>query len=100
MSLTNEQECPVDGTQKNWTKRVYVKTDKDSISRMDDKRSTTATTTTNERLNSLCIKKHVLKGGINDFYRVKRKFQAQQMFQEHLINQVQVRFISKKDTRL
>ena len=29
------------------------------------------TTTTTERLNSLCIKRHVLKGGINDFYRVK-----------------------------
>ena len=31
------------------------------------------TTTTTERLNSLCIKRHVLKGGINDFYREKVK---------------------------
>ena len=62
----------------------------------------TTTTTTTERLNSLCIKRHVLKGGINDFYRVKseKKFQARQMLQEHLINQVQERFISKEDTRL
>ena len=60
------------------------------------------TTTTTERLNSLCIKRHVLKGGINDFYRVKseKKFQARQMLQEHLINQVQERLISKEDTRL
>ena len=64
--------------------------------------TTTTTTTTTERLNSLCIKRHVLKGGINDFYRVKseKKFQARQMLQEHLINQVQERFISKEDTRL
>ena len=64
--------------------------------------SSTTTTTTTERLNSLCIKRHVLKGGINDFYRVKseKKFQARQMLQEHLINQVQERFISKEDTRL
>ena len=39
MSLTNEQECPLDGTQKNWTQPVYVKTAQDLISKMDDKRS-------------------------------------------------------------
>ena len=39
LSLTNEQESPLDGTQKNWTQPVYVKTAKDLISRMDDKRS-------------------------------------------------------------
>ena len=26
LSLTNEQESPLDGTQKNWTQSVYVKT--------------------------------------------------------------------------
>ena len=36
MSLTNEQESPLDGTQKNWTQPVYVKTAQDLISRMDD----------------------------------------------------------------
>ena len=39
MSLTNEQESPLNGTQKNWTQPVYVKTAQDLISRMDDKRS-------------------------------------------------------------
>ena len=39
MSLTNGQESPLDGTQKNWTQPVYVKTAQDLISRMDDKRS-------------------------------------------------------------
>ena len=39
LSLTNEQESPLDGTQKNWTKPVYVKTAQDLISRKDDKRS-------------------------------------------------------------
>ena len=39
LSLTNEQESPLDGTQKNWTQPVYVKTAQDFISRMDDKRS-------------------------------------------------------------
>ena len=39
LSLTNEQESPLDGTQKNWTQPVYVKTAQDLISRMDDKRS-------------------------------------------------------------
>ena len=37
--LTNEQESPFDGTQKNWTQPVYVKTAQDLFSRMDDKRS-------------------------------------------------------------
>ena len=39
LSLKNEQESPLDGTQKNWTQPVYVKTAQDLISRMDDKRS-------------------------------------------------------------
>ena len=39
LSLTNEQEGPLNGTQKNWTQPVYVKTAQDLISRMDDKRS-------------------------------------------------------------
>ena len=39
LSLTNEQESPLDGTQKNWTQPVYVKTAQDLVSRMDDKRS-------------------------------------------------------------
>ena len=39
LSLRNEQESPLDGTQKTWTQPVYVKTAQDSISRMDDKRS-------------------------------------------------------------
>ena len=38
MSLTNEQESPLDETQKNWTQPVFVKTVQDMISRMDDKR--------------------------------------------------------------
>ena len=37
LSLTNEQESPLDGTQKNWTQPVYAKTAQDSVSRMDDK---------------------------------------------------------------
>ena len=40
LSLTNEQESPLDGTQKKWTQPVFVKTTQDLISRMDDKRST------------------------------------------------------------
>ena len=36
LSLTNEQESPLDGTQKNWTQPVFVKTAQDLISRMDD----------------------------------------------------------------
>ena len=39
LSLTNEQESPLDGTQKNWTQPVYVKTAQDLIPRMDSKRS-------------------------------------------------------------
>ena len=39
LSLTNEQESPLDGTQKKWTQPVFVKTAQDLISRMDDKRS-------------------------------------------------------------
>ena len=39
LSLTNEQESPVDGTQNNWTQPVFVKTAQDLISRMSDKRS-------------------------------------------------------------
>ena len=39
LSLTNEQERPLDGTQKNWTQPVFVKTAQDLTSRMDDKRS-------------------------------------------------------------
>ena len=38
-SLTNEQESPLNGTQKNCTQPVFVKTAQDLISRMDDKRS-------------------------------------------------------------
>ena len=36
LSLTNEQECPLDGTQKNWTKPVFVKSAQELIPRMDD----------------------------------------------------------------
>ena len=39
LSLTNEQESPLDGTQKNWTQPVFVKTAQGLISRMDDQRS-------------------------------------------------------------
>ena len=39
LSLTIEQESPLDGTQKNWTQPVFVKTAQELISRMDDKRS-------------------------------------------------------------
>ena len=39
MTLTNEQESPLDGTQKPWTQPVYVKTAQYLISRMGDKRS-------------------------------------------------------------
>ena len=39
LSLTNEQESPLDGTQKNWTQPVYIRTAQDLISRTDDKRS-------------------------------------------------------------
>ena len=39
LSLTNEQENPLDGTQKYWTQAVFVKSAQDLISRMDDKRS-------------------------------------------------------------
>ena len=38
-SLTNEQESPLDGTEKMWAQPVYVKTAQDLTSRMDDKRS-------------------------------------------------------------
>ena len=38
-SLTNEQERPLVGTQKNWTQLVDVQTAQDLISRMDEKRS-------------------------------------------------------------
>ena len=37
LSLTNEQESSLDGTQKNWTQPVFVKTYQEFISRMDDK---------------------------------------------------------------
>ena len=39
LSLTNEQESPLDETRKNWTQPVYIKTAQDLISRIDDKRS-------------------------------------------------------------
>ena len=39
LSLTNEQECPLDVTQKKWTQPVFVRTAQELISRMDDKRS-------------------------------------------------------------
>ena len=39
LSLTNEQESPLGGTQKNWTQPVVVKTAQKSNSRMDGKRS-------------------------------------------------------------
>ena len=39
LSLTNEQKSPLDGTQKNWTQPVFVKTAQEMISKMDDKRS-------------------------------------------------------------
>ena len=37
LSMTNEQRSPLDGTQKNWTQPVYVKTAQDLISRIDGK---------------------------------------------------------------
>ena len=39
LSLTNEQESPLDGIQKKWTQLVFVKTAHELNSRMDDKRS-------------------------------------------------------------
>ena len=39
LSLTTEQESPLDGTQNNWTQPVYVKTAQDMISRLDVRRS-------------------------------------------------------------
>ena len=39
VELTNEQENPLNGTQKNWTQPFYVKTAQDLISRMYDKLS-------------------------------------------------------------
>ena len=39
LSLTDEQESPLDGTQKNWTQPVYVKIAHDLIPRMNGKRS-------------------------------------------------------------
>ena len=39
LSLTNEQDSPLYGTQKKWTQPVFVKTAHELISRMDDKRS-------------------------------------------------------------
>ena len=39
LSLTNEQESPLDGTQKNWTQPVYVKTTQDLLPRMDSIRT-------------------------------------------------------------
>ena len=39
LNLKNEQNRPLDGTQKNGTQPVYVKTAQDLISRMDDNRS-------------------------------------------------------------
>ena len=39
LSLTNEQESRPDGTRKNWTQPVYVKSAQGLTSRMDDKRS-------------------------------------------------------------
>ena len=36
LSLTNEQESPLDGTQKNWTQPVYIRTAQDLISRTDE----------------------------------------------------------------
>ena len=37
LSLTNEQKSRLDGTQKNWTQPVFVKTGQELTSRMDDK---------------------------------------------------------------
>ena len=39
LSLMNERESPLEGTLKNWTQPVFVKTAQELISRMDDKRS-------------------------------------------------------------
>ena len=39
LSLTIEQESPLDGTNKNWTQPVLVKTAEDLIYRLYDKRS-------------------------------------------------------------
>ena len=41
MKLTNEQENPLNRTQKNWTQPVYVQIAQALISRMDDERSKT-----------------------------------------------------------
>ena len=38
LRLAKKQESPLDGTQKNWTQPVYVKTTEYLISEMDDKR--------------------------------------------------------------
>ena len=39
MERVNEQESPLDGTQKNWTQLVHVKTAHDLITGRNDKRS-------------------------------------------------------------
>ena len=39
LSLTNEQQSPLDGTQKNWTPPVFNKTAQELIFRMNGKRS-------------------------------------------------------------
>ena len=39
LKLTNEQQKPLDETQKNWTQPVFVKTSQALISRLDHKRS-------------------------------------------------------------
>ena len=39
LSLTNEQESPLDETSKNWPQPVFVKTAQELCSRMDDKHS-------------------------------------------------------------
>ena len=39
LSLTNEQESPLDETSKNWPQSVFVKTAQELCSRMDDKHS-------------------------------------------------------------
>ena len=38
LSLTNDQESPLNGTQKSWTQPVYVKAGQDLFSRVDQKR--------------------------------------------------------------
>ena len=54
LSSANQLESPLDGTQKNLTQPVYVKTAQELISRMDDKRSNVFNALL-AKLGSLCL---------------------------------------------